>query len=284
MSSQPDPIMSVETLASRLDAPDIRVVDASYFLPGAGRDPKAEFFAARIPGAIFFDIDEIADTTSPLPHMAPSSEKFASRMRKLGIGDGATIVVYDSVGLFSAARVWWMFRMMGKEDVFILDGGLPAWIAAGHATEDGPPLPRQERHFTARQRTDIVRALPEMRRIVETGSATILDARPAGRFAGVDPEPRAGLRGGHMPGARNVPLSELVVDGRLKPADQLRVIFDAAGVQSRMPVVTTCGSGITAAVIVLALARLGRWDASLYDGSWAEWGLPGDTPVVTGAA
>jgi thiosulfate/3-mercaptopyruvate sulfurtransferase len=274
----------VEALAARLGAPDLRILDASWVLPGVERDPKSEFFARRIPGAQFFDIDEIADTASPLPHMAPSPEKFASRMRKMGVGDGSTVVVYDSAGVFSAARVWWTFRLMGHADVFVLDGGLPAWIAAGFEVEDGQPMPRQERHFTPRLRSDLVRSMPDMRRLTDAGTASILDARPPGRFAGVDPEPRAGLRGGHMPGARNVPVSAVVsADGKLKSAEELRATFAAAGVEARKPVATTCGSGVTAAILTLALARIGRWDVGLYDGSWAEWGAASDAPVVTGA-
>jgi thiosulfate/3-mercaptopyruvate sulfurtransferase len=262
----------------------LRILDASWVLPGVERDPKSEFFARRIPGAQFFDIDEIADTASPLPHMAPSPEKFASRMRKMGVGDGSTVVVYDSAGVFSAARVWWTFRLMGHEDVFVLDGGLPAWIAAGFEVEDGQPAPRQERHFTPRLRSDLVRSMTDMRRLTDAGTAAILDARPPGRFAGVDPEPRPGLRGGHMPGARNVPVSAVVgADGTLKSSEELRATFAAAGVEARKPVATTCGSGVTAAILTLALARIGRWDVGLYDGSWAEWGAAPDAPVVTGA-
>ncbi|MFZ4603336.1 MAG: 3-mercaptopyruvate sulfurtransferase [Caulobacterales bacterium] len=280
----PDPMITVEALAARLGAPDLRILDASWVLPGVERDPKSEFFARRIPGAQFFDIDEIADTASPLPHMAPSPEKFASRMRKMGVGDGSTVVVYDSAGVFSAARVWWTFRLMGHEDVFVLDGGLPAWIAAGFEVEDGQPAPRQERHFTPRLRSDLVRSMTDMRRLTDAGTAAILDARPPGRFAGVDPEPRPGLRGGHMPGARNVPVSAVVgADGTLKSSEELRATFAAAGVEARKPVATTCGSGVTAAILTLALARIGRWDVGLYDGSWAEWGAAPDAPVVTGA-
>jgi thiosulfate/3-mercaptopyruvate sulfurtransferase len=277
-------MITVEALAARLGAPDLRILDASWVLPGVERDPKSEFFARRIPGAQFFDIDEIADTASPLPHMAPSPEKFASRMRKMGVGDGSTVVVYDSAGVFSAARVWWTFRLMGHEDVFVLDGGLPAWIAAGFEVEDGQPAPRQERHFTPRLRSDLVRSMTDMRRLTDAGTAAILDARPPGRFAGVDPEPRPGLRGGHMPGARNVPVSAVVgADGTLKSSEELRATFAAAGVEARKPVATTCGSGVTAAILTLALARIGRWDVGLYDGSWAEWGAAPDAPVVTGA-
>jgi thiosulfate/3-mercaptopyruvate sulfurtransferase len=281
--SHPDPMITIDALAARLGAPDLRVLDASWFLPGAERDPKSEYFQRRIPGAIFFDLEEIADVTSPLPHMAPPPEKFASRMRKMGIGDGATIVVYDSVGVFSAARVWWTFRLMGCEDVFVLDGGLPAWIAAGHETEDGPPMPRQERHFTTRMRSDLVRSMPDVRRAIESGAASILDARPPARFAGTDPEPRPGLKAGHMPGARNVPVAAIVgPDGKLKSEDDLRAVFADAGIEGRKPIITTCGSGVTAAILALALARIGRWDVGLYDGSWAEWGAAEDAPIVTG--
>jgi thiosulfate/3-mercaptopyruvate sulfurtransferase len=279
----PDPLITVSALAARLEAPDLRVLDCSWALPGDSRDVKATFFAERIPGAIFFDIDEIADTASPLPHMLPSPEKFSSRMRKLGVGDGAQIVAYDSAGIFSAARVWWMFRAMGKEDVFVLDGGLPAWKAAGQPVEDGPPAGKGERHFTARLRSDLVADLSEMRAIVASGRAQVLDARPAGRFEGRDPEPRPGLRGGHMPGALNTPFaSVLTPEGQLKTKAELEALFAAAGVDLRRPIVTTCGSGVSAAVIALALARVGRWNAALYDGSWAEWGALADAPIATG--
>ncbi|NWG54583.1 MAG: 3-mercaptopyruvate sulfurtransferase [Hydrogenophilaceae bacterium] len=284
MSETADPLVTPAWLAERLGAPDIRIVDATWFLPGDGRDPRAEHAEKRIPGAVFFDIDEIADTASPLPHMLPAPEKFASRVRKLGIGDGARVVVYDAHGLFSAARVWWTFRVMGHADVVVLDGGLPAWEAAGLPLEDGPPQPRAERHFTARYRADLVRDLADMRKTVETGRALVLDARPAARFAGDAPEPRPGLKSGHMPGAHNIPASALVRDGVMKSRAELEALFADAGVTAKTRVVCTCGSGITAAVIALALARIGRWDAPVYDGSWAEWGALDDTPIVTGPA
>jgi thiosulfate/3-mercaptopyruvate sulfurtransferase len=198
-----DPMVSVAWLASKLTAPDIRVVDASSFMPGSDRDARAEYDAGHIPGAVFFDINEICDLDTDLPHMMPSAEKFASRVKKLGLGDGCRIVVYDSLGLFSAPRVWWMFRHMGHEDVVVLDGGLPAWVAAGHELEDMPPMPR-ERHFTVRRRADLIRDMEQVRVKLETGSAQIVDARGAGRFAGTAPEPRAGLPSGHMRGAFNV--------------------------------------------------------------------------------
>jgi thiosulfate/3-mercaptopyruvate sulfurtransferase len=283
MTTQSDPIVSCSWLAERLDAPDIRALDATWFLPGDARDAKALYAARRIPGAIFFDIDDIADKDTNLPHMLPTPEKFASRMKKLGIGDGCRVVVYDSQGLFSAARVWWTFRVMGHEDISVLDGGFPAWERGGYPIETGPAQQRMERHFTARFRADLVRDLADMRRAVETG-ANILDARPAPRFRGEAAEPRAGLKSGHMPGAHSVPSSSLVNEnGSLRSKEELVRIFADASADANQAALCTCGSGITAAVIALALARLGRWDAAVYDGSWAEWGGRDDTPVRTGA-
>lgn len=282
MQRPDDPLIDAAWLLTHRSAPDVRIIDATWYPPGDQRDPRAAYGERRIPGAVFFDIDDIADTASPLPHMLPSPEKFASRLRKLGLGDGARFVVYDRQGVFSAARVWWMARAMGKEDVVVLNGGLAAWEAAGGEIEDGPPLKPMERHFTARFRQDLVRTLNEMRTLIEKQSATVLDARPAPRFNGEADEPRPGLKRGHMPGAVNVAWTSLVnTDGTLKDKDALRAILGEAA-QSPAPVVTTCGSGVSAAVIALALARLGRWDVSLYDGSWAEWGALPDTPVVTG--
>lgn len=280
---RPDaPLIDAAALLARIDAPDIRIVDATWFLPDDPRDARALYAESRIPRAVFFDLDEIADTGSPLPHMLPSPEKFASRMRRMGIGDGARVVVYDRVGVFSAARVWWTFRAMGKDDVVVLDGGLPAWLAAGGPLEDGPPMRPMERHFTARFRQDLVRSLAEMRGLVDGGSALILDARPATRFLGEVDEPRPGLRRGHMPGAVNVPWSSLTEpDGRMRDPAALEAAL-APALNAARPIVTTCGSGVSAAVIALALARLGRWDVSLYDGAWAEWGGRDDTPCVVG--
>lgn len=284
MEKTTDPLVSCAWLAERLDAPDIRVVDATWFLPGDARNAKALFAERRIPGAIFFELDDIADTTSPLPHMLPSPEKFAVRIRKLGIGDGMRVVVYDAQGLFSAARVWWTFRVMGHEDVTVLDGGFPAWEAAGSPIETGPPMPHGERHFTARYRTDLVRDLRDMRSAVASGGVQILDARPKDRFQGAAPEPRPGLKSGHMPGARNVPTPALVGPaGFLRSRADLERTFAELGADTAQAAVCTCGSGITAAIIALALARLGRWNASIYDGAWAEWGALDDTPIATGA-
>lgn len=278
-----DPIVSPAWLADHIAAPDLRIVDATWFLPGDPRNAKDLYQTRRIPGAAFFDIDEIADTASELPHMLPAPEKFASRMKKLGIGDGCRVVVYDSQGLFSAARVWWTFRVMGHEDVAVLDGGFPAWERGGYEIETGAPRQRMERHFTARMRSDLVRDLADMRRAVE-GGALILDARPAPRFKGEAAEPRPGLKSGHMPGAKSVPSGSLVNEnGQLRSIDELKAIFASAGADAAKPALCTCGSGITAAIIALALARLGRWDAAVYDGSWAEWGSRDDTAVVTGA-
>lgn len=276
-----DPLVSCAWLAERLDAPDIRIIDATWFMPSDPRDAAALYGERRIPGALFFPIDEIAAPDTELPHMLPSPELFAARMRKVGVSDGARVVVYDSVGVFSAPRVWWTFRAMGHQDVVVLDGGLPAWEAGGYPIEHGPPRARQERHFTVQFRADLVRDLADMRRAVETG-ATILDARSEARFTGAAPEPRPGLRGGHMPGALNVPFSSLLTpDGFMKPVHELRAIF--AGLPAASAPICTCGSGMTAGIVALALARIGRWDAPIYDGSWTEWGGRDDTPIVSSA-
>jgi thiosulfate/3-mercaptopyruvate sulfurtransferase len=284
MAIPSDPLVSTAWLAEHLDAPDVRVVDASWHMPAAQRDPGAEFLKVHIPGAVFFDIDDISDETSDLPHMIPTAVKFASKVKKLGLGDGSRIVVYDSSGILPAARAWWHFRAMGHEDVVVLDGGLPKWIAEGRPVEDGPAA-SQERHFTPRWQADIYRSVEQMREIVDSGREQIIDARAAGRFEGRDPEPRAGLRGGHMPGARNIPLSALLgPDATMLPADQLKAVFEKAGVDIDKPIVSTCGSGITASVVALALFRLGKPRSAVYDGSWTEWGGLADTPVATGPA
>ena|SRR5690349_10925056 len=280
-----DPIVSCAWLAERLEAPDIRCVDATWFLPGDARDAKALFAERRIPGAVFFPIDEIADTDTTLPHMLPSPEKFSARMRKMGIGDGNRVVVYDNQGLFSSARVWWTFRVMGHEDVVVLDGGFPAWERGSYPIETGPSQQRMERHFTARFRAGLVRNLEDMQRIVANGGAPVFDARPAPRFRGEADEPRPGVKSGHMPGSRSVPSAALVDEnGSLKSPADLKRIFAEAGADTSRPPICSCGSGVTAAVIALALARLGRWDASIYDGAWAEWGSRDDTAIVTGPA
>jgi thiosulfate/3-mercaptopyruvate sulfurtransferase len=275
------PLVSTTWLAQHLNAPDVRVVDASWYLPADNRDPKNEYRIAHIPGAVFFDIDEIADTASPYPHMLPPPEKFSSRARKLGLGDGNRIVVYDGGGVRSAARVWWMFKVFGCRDVAVLDGGFQKWRAEGHLVEDLPPMPR-DRHFTARQHSDWVRLIDDMRRNVMTGEAQVVDARSAERFSGTQTEPRPGLKSGHIPGAFNVPNGTLF-DGHgcFRSPDELRALFEDAGVDLAKPIITSCGSGVTAANLFLALSLLGVRDVALYDGSWSEWGAQGDTPTAT---
>ena len=270
-------------LASHLHAPDLVVLDGSMHLPGSGRDAKSEYWAAHIPGALFFDIDEIADTKSTLPHMLPPPEKFSSRMRAMGIGDGSRIVAYDSRGLYSAARVWWTFRVMGVDDVSVLNGGLPKWKREGLPLESGAPPNRTTRHFTARRNLELVRDLSDMKALLKDKSAQIIDARAPERFAGKAPEPRAGLRSGHIPGSHNVPFGKLLnQDGTLKSAPELQRLFEQAGVDLNKPVVTSCGSGITASVLALGLAELGHRRTSVYDGSWAEWGADQSLPIETG--
>lgn len=279
-----DPLVSTAWLAEHLDAPDIRILDASWYLPGADRDPLADYQAAHIPGGVFFDIDDISDETSALPHMLPNPVKFSSRLRKLGLGDGSRMVVYDSTGLTSAARAWWMLRAMGHEDIVVLDGGLPKWISEGRSISDRRPLPR-DRHFSARLNSDLVREFGQVRRVLESGREQVVDARPAARFRGEAPEPRAGLRGGHMPGALSLPAAELFApDGTMWPREKLEEVVSRAGLDLDRPVVASCGSGITACVVALALARLGRWRTAVYDGSWAEWGARDDAPIAMGAA
>ena len=280
--SDPKLLVSTEWLDSHLGAPDLRILDASWHMPGSGRDPKAEFEAAHIPGARFFDIDEISDDQSDLPHMAPPVEKFISRMRAMGIGDGHRVVVYDSLGLFSAARVWWLFRLFGKEDVAVLDGGLPKWLAEGRPVEETLPILR-DRHFTARRNAGLVRDVTQVAASAKLGDAQIVDARSPGRFRGEEAEPRPGLRSGHIPGALNVHFRTLLEsDGTLKPPAELARIFESAGVDLGRPVITSCGSGVSAAILELALERIGHRNHALYDGSWAEWGAYPDLKVEQG--
>lgn len=276
-------LTETDALAAELDAPDLVIIDASWHMPGEDRNARAEYLDEHIPGAIFFDIDEIADTKSSLPHMLPSPEKFSSRMRSMGIGDGSRIVVYDSAGLFSAARVWWTFRVMGVEDVTVLNGGLPKWKREGLPLESGEPRLRSTRHFTSRRNADLVRDVSDMKALIKDRSAEIVDARSAERFTGQAPEPRPGLRSGHIPGAHNLPYGKLLnKDGTLKSAPELERLFADAGVDLSKPVVTSCGSGITASVLALALAQLGHRRTSVYDGSWSEWGADQSLPIETG--
>lgn len=278
--AHPESLVSTAWLADHLQSPDIRVVDATYYLPMQGKNARAEYDERHIPGAVFFDIDEIADSSVDLPHMLPSPEKFAARVRKLGLGDGNRIIVYDGQGMMSAARVWWEFRVFGHSDVAILDGGLPKWLAEGRPVEDTPPMPR-ERHFTARLNHSLVRDISQIRGNLESHSEQVLDARSAGRFNGTEPEIWPGRRAGHIPGSFNLPFTDLLdpKDKTFLPAEQLEARFRKSGIDLARPVVTTCGSGITACVLAFGLHLIGHRDVAVYDGSWAEWGRPGDTPV-----
>ena len=281
--SDPRTLVSTTWLAKHLKDPDLRVIDASWYLPDDARDVAAEYAAEHIPGARFFDLDEIADLRSDLPHMVPPVEKFMSRMRAMGIGDGHQVVVYDSAGLLSAARVWWLFRLMGQMDIAVLDGGLPKWKAEGHPLEDMAPMVR-DRHMVVRFQNNLLRDVTQVARAAKLQDHEILDARSAGRFAGTEPEPREGLRGGHIPNSKSLPFTELLnEDGTMKDEAGLRAAFDAAGADLSKPVITTCGSGVTACILDLALERLGHTNHAVYDGSWSEWGMYNDLKVETGA-
>jgi len=278
----PRTLVSTDWLAAHLKDPDLRVLDASWFMPGSGRDAKAEYDEGHIPGARFFDIDEISDQRSNLPHMAPPTEKFMSRMRAMGVGDGHQVVVYDRMGLFSAARVWWTFRLMGKMDVAVLDGGYPKWQAEGREIEDMPPIVK-DRHMTVSRQNQLVKDVTQVAHAAKLREAEIIDARAAPRFRGEVEEPRPGLRSGHIPGSKNLPFSVLLnPDGTMKPLPELRRAFDAAGIDLTKPAITTCGSGVTAAILSLALERLGHRNHALYDGSWSEWGMYEDLAVAKG--
>ena len=282
--AQDDPktLVSTEWLASHMRDPDLRILDASMYMPGSERDAKAEYAAGHIPGARFFDIDDISDSRSDLPHMAPPIEKFMSRMRAMGVGDGHQVVIYDGAGLFSAARVWWLFKLMGQNDVAVLDGGLPKWIAEGREVEDLPPIVR-DRHMTVRRQAHLVKDVTQVSAASKLRDQEIIDARSPGRFRGEEAEPRRGMRGGHIPGSKNVHYASLLnADQTMKSPDETRAIFEAAGVDLTKPAITTCGSGVTAAILSLAMARMGKDDHSLYDGSWSEWGMFPTVPVATG--
>ncbi|MGA1274467.1 MAG: 3-mercaptopyruvate sulfurtransferase [Gemmobacter sp.] len=278
----PRTLVSTAWLAAHLEDPDLRILDASWYLPQMGRDAQAEYAAGHIPGARFFDIDEMSDHRSALPHMAPPPEKFISRMRAMGVGDGHQVVIYDGAGIFSAPRVWWTFRLMGKTEVAVLDGGLPKWRAEGRALEDLPPVLR-DRHMTVQRQAGLVKDVTQVAQASKLGDHEILDARSPGRFRGEEPEPRPGLRCGHIPGSRNVPFQTLLnPDGTMKDEAGLRAAFAAAGADLAKPVITSCGSGVTAAIINLALERIGHRNHALYDGSWAEWGMYDDLRIAKG--
>lgn len=276
-----DPFVSPAWLAENLTDPNVAIVDGSWYLPAAGRDPRAEYLAGHIPGAIWFDVDQYCDLSTGLPHMLMPPAEFAALAGRLGISDRNTIVVYDGVGLFSAPRVRWTFMVMGAHDVRVLAGGLPAWRAENRPLETGEAT-RPVATFHTGFAPSRVATLNDMQALVRSGERQIVDARPAGRFTGAVPEPRPGLKSGHMPGARSAPADSLVENGQLKSPEALRAQFQAAGVDLSRPTVTTCGSGVTAATLKLALEQAGATDVILYDGSWAEWGGRDDTEVVTG--
>jgi thiosulfate/3-mercaptopyruvate sulfurtransferase len=271
-------LVSTDWLASRLDAPDTVVVDGSSYLPAMQRDAAAEYVAGHIPGAVRFDVDVIADHANPLPHMLPHAQQFARQVGALGIADTDTIVVYDGAGLFSAPRVWWTFRLFGAEKVFILDGGLPQWNRDGRPLQQGA-VTRPARRFEVRGPARLVASLEDVRAALSSRSAQVVDARPADRFQGKAPEPRPGVRSGHMPGALNVPSGAVVENGRLTAKDKIEEAFAAGGVDLDRPIITSCGSGLTAAILWLALDAIGKAPAALYDGSWSEWGANADLPI-----
>jgi thiosulfate/3-mercaptopyruvate sulfurtransferase len=279
----PRNLVSTDWLAERLRAGDVRVLDATWLMPALKRDARREHEEAHIPGAAYFDIDRIADPDSPLPHMLPDAERFAAEVGALGVGDGDQVVVYDSNGYAASARAWWMFRAFGHDRVAVLDGGLGKWRAEGRPLESGPVRP-SPRRFTARFRPELVRDLGAVRANLESRREQVLDARARGRFEGTAPEPRPGLRSGHIPGSLNLPYPDLIdpADGTLLSPDRIRERLAAAGVDPERPAATTCGSGVTAAIVSLALHRVGRADVPVYDGPWTEWGGRPDTPVETG--
>ncbi|MDB5550489.1 MAG: sseA [Rhizobium sp.] len=274
-------VVSANWVEKNLGAPEFRIVDCSFYLPAQKRNAAEEYAEAHIPGAVLFDQDKIADHSSSLAHTIPSPEYFAAEVGKLGISETDTIVVYDGIGMFASPRVWWLFRVMGAKNVYVLDGGMDGWKREGRPVTSDLPEPAPA-IFKPSYDASKVTSLEAMRKIVDAGKIQIADARSAGRFAGTDPEPRAGLRSGHMPGAKSLPSGVFAENGRFKSLPELRKTIEASGVDLSRPVVTSCGSGITAAIITLALTSLGHADNTLYDGSWTEWGGLDDTPIVTG--
>jgi thiosulfate/3-mercaptopyruvate sulfurtransferase len=278
-----DVFVSTEWLAQRLNAPDVVVVDGSWYLPVHQKDPHAEYAERRIPGALRFDIDSVKDAQSTLPHMLPRPEAFAAAVGAMGIGDGMQIVVYDGLGLFSAPRVRWTFRTFGAKDVVILEGGFPKWQAEGRPVEEGPPRARAARSFTARLDHSAVVDGDDVTRAIASGQIQVVDARPADRFRGEAPEPRAGVRAGHIPGSLNLPFPAIMEKGALKSPEAIKAAFHEAGVDLDKPLITSCGSGVSAAILSAALETIGKPARALYDGSWADWGTS-DRPMATGPA